>query len=81
MASGSRPRRPCGGRYSSTSTAQFDALQPVEDEQRAFDPTQLAKGHGQAILARVAAELAQHLRGGDCGSTGQLRLTKPDYSL
>ncbi len=35
------------------------------DEQRALDPAQLAQGHGQSVLARVAAELAQHQRGGD----------------
>nr|UVX22574.1 hypothetical protein [Escherichia coli] len=28
-------------------------------------PAQLAQGHGQSVLARVAAELAQHQRGGD----------------
>ena len=42
------------------AAAQLDALQPVQDEQRALDATQLAKGDGQAVLARVAAELAQH---------------------
>jgi hypothetical protein len=47
------------------AAAQFDALQPVEDEQRALDPAQLAQGHGQAVLAWIAAELAQHQRGGD----------------
>ena len=30
-----------------------------------LDPAQLAQGHGQAVLARIAAELAQHQRGGD----------------
>ncbi len=30
-----------------------------------LDPAQLAQGHGQSVLARVAAELAQHQRGGD----------------
>lgn len=47
------------------AAAQFDALQPVEDEQRALAPAQLAQGHGQAVLAWIAAELAQHQRGGD----------------
>lgn len=42
------------------AAAQLNALQPVEDEQRALDPAQLTQGHGQAVLARVAAELAQH---------------------
>ncbi len=47
------------------AAAQFNTLQPVRDEQRALDPAQLAQGHGQSVLARVAAELAQHQRGGD----------------
>jgi len=47
------------------AAAQFDALQPVEDEQGAFDPAQLAQGHGKAILAWIAAELSQHQRGSD----------------
>src|SRR5450755_841395 len=42
---------------------QLDALQPVEDEERALDTSQLAQGDGQAVLAWVAAELAQHQRG------------------
>ncbi len=46
------------------AAAQFNTLQPVQDEQRALDPAQLAQGHGQSVLARVAAELAQHQRGG-----------------
>ncbi len=46
------------------AAAQFNTLQPVRDEQRALDPAQLAQGHGQSVLARVAAELAQHQRGG-----------------
>ncbi|MEF4795242.1 hypothetical protein U9092_23430, partial [Escherichia coli] len=40
------------------AAAQFNTLQPVQDEQRALDPAQLAQGHGQSVLARVAAELA-----------------------
>ncbi len=47
------------------AAAQFNTLQPVQDEQRALDPAQLAQGHYQSVLARVAAELAQHQRGGD----------------
>lgn len=47
------------------AATQLDALQPVEDEQRALDPAQLAQRHSQAVLARIAAELAQHQRGGD----------------
>src|SRR3546814_19068440 len=44
------------------AAAQLDALQPVQDEQRALDAPQLAQGYGQAILARLAAELAQPQR-------------------
>ena len=33
--------------------AQFDVLQPVQDEQRAFDAAQLAQRERQAALARV----------------------------
>ena len=35
------------------AAAQLDALQPVQDEQRALDAPQLAQGYGQAILARM----------------------------
>ena len=45
------------------AAAQFDALQPVEDEQRALNTAQLAQRDGQAVLARVAAELPEHQRG------------------
>ena len=46
------------------AAAQLDALQPVEREQRALDAPQLAQRHRQAVLTRIAAELAQHQRGG-----------------
>lgn len=45
------------------AAAQLDVLQPVQNEQRALDAAQLAQRHGQAILARIAAELSQHQRG------------------
>ena len=45
------------------AAAQLDALQPVQDEQRALDASQLAQRHSQAVLAGIAAELAQHQRG------------------
>ena len=45
------------------AAAQLDALQPVQDEQRALDASQLAQGDGQAVLARIAAELPEHQRG------------------
>ena len=38
------------------AAAQLDALQPVQNEQGAFDAAQLAQGDGQAVLARVAAK-------------------------
>ena len=46
------------------AAAQFNTLQPVQMNS-VLDPAQLAQGHGQSVLARVAAELAQHQRGGD----------------
>ena len=42
---------------------QFGALQPVQDEQAALDAPQLAQRDRQAVLARIAAELAKHERG------------------
>ena len=45
------------------AAAQLDALQPVQDEQRALDAPQLAQGDGQAVLAWVAAELSEHQGG------------------
>gem|GEM_PF-5430796 len=44
------------------AAAQLDALQPVQDEQRALDAAQFAQGDGQAVLAWVAAELPEHQR-------------------
>ncbi len=38
------------------AAAQLHALQPIQNEQRALDAPQLAQRHGQAVLARVAAE-------------------------
>ena len=35
------------------TSAQFHALQPVLNEQRALDAAQLAQGHGQAVLTWV----------------------------
>jgi len=37
---------------------QVNALQPVQNEQRSFDPSQLAQRRGQPILARITAELS-----------------------
>ena len=53
----------CSGRHARGGAVQHFAAS--RDEQRALDPAQLAQGHGQSVLARVAAELAQHQRGGD----------------
>jgi hypothetical protein len=40
--------------------------QPIEQEQGALDPADLAKRHGQPVLARIGGELAQDLAGDDC---------------
>src|SRR6266853_121291 len=40
-------------------TPQFSIFQPVEGEQRAFEPPQLAQRRGEAVLPRVGGELAQ----------------------
>jgi len=45
------------------AAAQFYALQPVQDKQRALDPPQLAQGDSQTILARVAAQFPEPQRG------------------
>ena len=44
-------------------SAQLDALQPFQGEQRAFDPAQFPQRQRQTVLAGIAAELAQHERG------------------
>src|SRR5712671_2755213 len=36
-------------------TTQFSIFQPVEGEQRAFEPPQLAQRRGEAVLPRVEA--------------------------
>src|SRR5262249_30495971 len=45
-------------------TAQFRIPQPVEGEQRAFKPPQLAQRRGKAVLPRVGGELPQDRRSG-----------------
>ena len=45
-------------------TAQFRIPQPVEGEQRAFQPPELAQRRGEAVLPRVGGELPQDQRGG-----------------
>jgi hypothetical protein len=44
------------------AAAKIDALQPGEDEQGSFNPTQLAQCDRKAVLSRVAAQLAKHER-------------------
>lgn len=48
---------------------QICVIEPVEHEQGAFDPPDLAQGAGDRILAWIASELAQHHR---CAN-GELR--------
>ena len=45
-------------------STQFHALEPVKDEERALDATEFPQRHGQAVLTRVAAQLAQYQGGG-----------------
>lgn len=45
------------------AAAEFYALQPGEDEDRTFDPAELAQGNGQAVLTRVTTQLSEHERG------------------
>ncbi len=52
--------QPCLG-----ASAQIDILQPVEHEDRAFKPPDLAQRQRQAILPRIGREPAQHCRGRD----------------
>jgi len=47
------------------AAAQLDVLHPVEREQRPLDPAQLPQRDRQAVLPGIAAEFAQHQRGGD----------------
>ena len=44
--------------------AQVEIAQPVEHEDRAFDPPDLAQGQRQPVLAWVSGQSAQHRR---CG--------------
>ena len=44
------------------AAAEVDALQPGQDEERSLDSFQLAQSHGEAVLARIAAQLAKHQR-------------------
>ena len=42
------------------AAAEVDALKPRQDEQGAFYPAQLAESDSEAVLARIAAQLAKH---------------------
>ncbi len=39
--------------------------QPVDDEERSFDPSDFAEGDGQFVLARIGRELSQQLARGE----------------
>ena len=39
---------------------KISVWQPIEDKQRALDAPQLAQGHSQTVLTRIAAELPEH---------------------
>ncbi len=43
--------------------------QPVDDEQRPFDPSDFPQGHGQIVLAWVAANFRSSLLGGIAPAT------------
>ena len=43
---------------------QFHALEPVQDEERAFNAPDFPKSDGQAVLAWVAAQFSQDQGGG-----------------
>lgn len=47
------------------AAAEFDALQPGENEERPFDTAQFSQGDSKSVLARVAAQLAKHERSCD----------------
>ena len=42
---------------------EWRQLEPVEDEQRALDPTDFAQGPRQAVLTRISSEALQEQRG------------------
>ena len=42
-------------------TLQFGVEQPVDDEERPFDPPDLAQRQGKTVLARIGGELPQEL--------------------
>ena len=47
------------------AAAEGGVLEPVECEEGALDPAELAQRLGKAVLARVGGELLQHDRGSD----------------
>src|SRR3546814_7850543 len=46
------------------AAAQVEIAQPVEHEDRALDPPNLAQGQRQSVLARICGQAAQHSRSG-----------------
>jgi len=58
------------------ATAQFDVLQPVENEQRALDAADFAQCDGEAVLSWIAAKLAQHQRSRDGALPDRRRQTQ-----
>ena len=60
------------------AAAEGGILEPIEREEGALDPAELAQRLGEAVLARVGGELLQHDRGGDraeldgCGQAQEL---------
>src|SRR3546814_18603517 len=46
------------------AAAQVEIAQPVEHEDRALDPPNLAQGQRQSVLARIGGQSAQHSRSG-----------------
>ena len=45
------------------SALHIGAEQPVDDEERSFDPSDFAESDGQFVLARIGCEFAQQLAG------------------
>ena len=52
------------------SALHIGVEEPVDDEERSFDPSDFAEGDGQFVLARIGRELSQQLAGWK-GTAGQ----------
>ena len=71
-APSARVSAPCAAPLSSPNPGpapHFGVEQPVDDEDRPFDPPYLAQRQGKIVLARIGGELPQELAGRD-GSGG-----------